>query len=267
VIPRLDDIVGLLLMTLPIVALAAWISAGSERISYAGIQLIFTFSLALLERFGPTTDLTDIRDRLVGILLGVGVATVVQTAFWREGEGDVLRGKLATMLRAIAAQLADARSEEALLTQRQLQAWTALADCEATLARVALEPDWRDGEQARLTMKAQITLAQAREIMLAGNALRDALASVETDPHSPAWQAAQAVRDHARDALDQYADALATPDRTVRAPSSVRVGAHEPVSGAPPIACAQELARQVAALPEWQEEVSDSVISAKQVRT
>ena len=105
VIPHLDDIVGLLLITLPVVALGAWIAAGSERIGYAGIQVMFTFSLALLEQFGPTTNLTEIRDRMVGILLGVGVATFVQMSFWREGEGDVLRQKLATMLRAIAAQL------------------------------------------------------------------------------------------------------------------------------------------------------------------
>ncbi|WP_175912761.1 FUSC family protein, partial [Burkholderia sp. BCC1640] len=36
VMPHLDGIVGLLMMTLPVIAVAAWVSAGSERISYAG---------------------------------------------------------------------------------------------------------------------------------------------------------------------------------------------------------------------------------------
>ena len=57
IIPHLDDIVGLLLMTMPVLALGAWISAGSERSSYAGTQIMFTFSLALLEDFGPVTIL------------------------------------------------------------------------------------------------------------------------------------------------------------------------------------------------------------------
>ena len=134
------------------------------------------------EQFGPTTNLTEIRDRMVGILLGVGVATFVQMSFWREGEGDVLRQKLATMLRTIAAQLrapqAGADARDALPhAQRQLQAWAALADCEATLSRVALEPGWQEGEQEQLTLRAQTVLAQGREIMLAGDALRIPLAA------------------------------------------------------------------------------------------
>ena len=35
VIPQLDGIVGLLLMSLPVIALGAWVSAGSERIRSA----------------------------------------------------------------------------------------------------------------------------------------------------------------------------------------------------------------------------------------
>ncbi|MEJ0004133.1 MAG: FUSC family protein [Pararobbsia sp.] len=83
VMPQLDSVVGLLLMALPVAALAAWIAAGSERIGYAGVQLLFTFSLAVLGQFGPTTNLTEIRDRMVGILLGVAIATFVQMSFWR----------------------------------------------------------------------------------------------------------------------------------------------------------------------------------------
>ena len=46
VVPHLDDIIGLLGMVLPVIALASWVSAGSERISYAGTQIMFTFALA-----------------------------------------------------------------------------------------------------------------------------------------------------------------------------------------------------------------------------
>ena len=68
--PWTDSLTGLLAMSLPVLALAAWIAAGSERIAYAGIQIGFTFALAFLSWFGPLTNLTELRDRVLGILLG-----------------------------------------------------------------------------------------------------------------------------------------------------------------------------------------------------
>src|SRR5471032_475255 len=49
IIPHLDDIVGLLLIALPVVALSAWTTAGSERISYAGLQVMLRFRLRCSE--------------------------------------------------------------------------------------------------------------------------------------------------------------------------------------------------------------------------
>lgn len=264
VIPHLDDIVGLLLMTLPVVAFGAWLAAGSERIGYAGIQLVFTFSLALLDQFGPTTNLTEIRDRMVGILLGVGVATFVQMSFWREGESDVLRQKLAGLLRAIAEQLrpsraADAPPDELPHGQRQLQAWAVLADCETTLARVALEPAWQEGEQAQLTVRAQTVIAQAREILLAGDALRNVLAA-QAAPSSRTLDAARSMQERAFDALRRYAEELAASPPDARAPRRMEsVG--ESVEQSDPadasiIAAADELSRQVAGLPDWRIDAS-----------
>ncbi|GJH22517.1 multidrug transporter [Caballeronia novacaledonica] len=259
VIPHLDDIVGLLLMTLPVVAFSAWLAAGSERIGYAGIQLVFTFSLALLDQFGPTTNLTEIRDRMVGILLGVGVATFVQMSFWREGESDVLRQKLAGLLRAIAEQLrpsraADETPDELPHGQRQLQAWAVLADCETTLARVALEPAWQEGEQAQLTVRAQTLIAQAREILLAGDALRNVLAA-QAAPSPRTLDAARSMQERAFDALRRYAEELAATPPDARAPRHMEGAeqAGEPSSPADAsiIAAADELSRQVAGLPDW----------------
>lgn len=50
--PWTDSLTGLLAMSLPVLALAAWIAAGSERIAYAGIRLVsplrWPFSAGLL---------------------------------------------------------------------------------------------------------------------------------------------------------------------------------------------------------------------------
>ncbi|SMG07171.1 FUSC family protein [Paraburkholderia susongensis] len=286
VVPHLDDIVGLLLMTLPVVALGAWIAAGSERIGYAGIQVMFTFSLALLEQFGPTTNLTEIRDRMVGIVLGVGVATFVQMSFWREGEGDALRRKLATLLRAIAAQLrstqADAGTRGALPdvlpdvlpeAQRQLQTWAMLADCEAMLSRVALEPNWQegDGEQEQLTLRAQTVLAQGREIMLAGDALHSAQAAQAAQAGSPNPRTVDAVRAAQEQAcveLERYADQVADSPPDARAPQRIGIAAQavEPADGLL-IAAADELARQVAGLPDWRVDAAVAATASPAMRT
>ncbi|MBP0589696.1 FUSC family protein [Paraburkholderia sp. LEh10] len=273
VFPHLDDIVELLLVTLPVVAFGAWIAAGSERIGYAGVQLVFTFSLALLDQFGPTTNLTEIRDRMVGIMLGVGVATFVQMSFWREGEGDVLRQKLATMLRAIAAQLraplagAD-RTDEMPYAQRQLKAWAALADCEATLARVVLEPNWHEGEQAWLTLRAQTVLAQGREIMLAGDVLRNALAAQDATSSPAVARAVHAVQDQAREELDRYATELAANPPAAHAPRRVEIAALA-VSMAESrlVAAAGNLSREVAGLPDWHVDAAVTAPSSQAVNT
>jgi multidrug resistance protein MdtO len=273
VVPHLDNVVGLLLMALPVVALGAWISAGSEQIGYAGIQVMFTFSLALLEQFGPSTNLTEIRDRMVGILLGVGVATFVQMSFWREGEGDVLRQKLASMLRAIAAQLCTPRPDadtrdELPYAQRQLQAWTALADCEATLSRVALEPNWHEGEDAQLTLRAQTVLAQGREIMLAGNALHNMQAAQAKLPDRRTLDAVLSTQQQACIDLSRYADELAASPPDARAPRRIGITAQAPEQADDPlIAAADELSRQVAGLPDWLADAPDAAPASRAIRT
>jgi multidrug resistance protein MdtO len=279
VVPHLDDVVGLLLMALPVVAFGAWIAAGSERIGYAGLQMVFTFSLALLDQFSPTTNLTEIRDRMVGILLGVCVATFVQMSFWREGEGDVLRQKLATMLRAIAAQLRAPQAgvdqrDELPYAQRQLQAWAVLAECEATLSRVALEPDWQEVEQAQLTLRAQTVLAQGREIMLAGDALRNTLAAQAGSSSPRTVDAVRSMQEQASVELNRYADELTANPPDTRAPRRIGIAAQavEPAQPTPPadgslIAAADELSRQVAGLPDWRVEAPAAAPSSQAIRT
>lgn len=55
--PRLDNIVELLLVLAPVFLIASWIATGSERSSYIGTQMVVTFALATLENaFGPIYD-------------------------------------------------------------------------------------------------------------------------------------------------------------------------------------------------------------------
>ncbi len=160
VVPHLDSIVGLLAMALPVIAVGAWIAAGSPRSNYIGVQMMFAFALAQLGSYGPVTDLTEIRDRLVGILLGLAVSITVYTLLWPEREGQALKTALARLRKAVAAC---ARADHHSIGAARVQAWALLNQCRELQARVALEPGWRDRNSRRISN----LLAKAEESLVA----------------------------------------------------------------------------------------------------
>jgi multidrug resistance protein MdtO len=100
-IPHMESITALIFLTAAGSALAGWIAAGSERIAYAGLQAAFAFYLCIFQGFEPQTNLTIMRDRLIGILLGTIVSAVVFRSVWPEHAGDELRATLGRMLRSL----------------------------------------------------------------------------------------------------------------------------------------------------------------------
>jgi multidrug resistance protein MdtO len=133
--PWTDSLSGLLAMTLPVFALAAWIAAGSERIAYAGIQIGFTFALAFLSWFGPLSNLTELRDRVIGILLGVLVSSIVHLYLWPDSEAPQLKARLAQLYRQLAQTLSSSDDEVQLVPL-----FAALTESETLINRVAAEP-------------------------------------------------------------------------------------------------------------------------------
>jgi uncharacterized membrane protein YccC len=83
-IPRMETIASLIVLVAAVTAIAAWIGTGSERISYAGFQIAFAFFLSMFQGYAPDTDLDKIRDRVVGILVGIAVTTVIFYYVWPE---------------------------------------------------------------------------------------------------------------------------------------------------------------------------------------
>ena len=160
--PWTDSLSGLLAMTLPVLALAAWIAAGSERIAYAGIQIGFTFALAFLSWFGPLSNLTELRDRVIGILLGVLVSSIVHLYLWPDSEAPQLKARLAQLYRQLAQTLA-ARNDEV----QQVPLFAALTESETLINRVSAEPlgtyahPWPEAK----SWPARATFRQAEEIL------------------------------------------------------------------------------------------------------
>jgi multidrug resistance protein MdtO len=105
VLPHMTDIGQLCALVALVSAGAGWIATSSERLAYFGMQIAFAFFLGVLQGYAPATDLSLLRDRVAGILLGNVVIALVFSMLWPESARTRLRGSLGEALRAIAALL------------------------------------------------------------------------------------------------------------------------------------------------------------------
>ena len=240
--PWTDSLSGLLAMTLPVFALAAWIAAGSERIAYAGIQIGFTFALAFLSWFGPLSNLTELRDRVIGILLGVLVSSIVHLYLWPDSEAPQLKACLAQLYRQLAQTLA-ARDNEV----QQVPLFAALTESETLINRVAAEPlgtyahPWPEAK----SWPARATFRQAEEILRLSEGYRLYAAPEDT------FLARCARR------LEAYASDIDAQQNTVE-----RVQAPQPDPANP---FGAPLVNALAALPTWP--LASSVIPRQATRS
>jgi len=112
VLPHLTDIGQLCLLIAAVSVGAAWVATSSELLSYAGLQIAFAFFLGILQGYAPASDLTVLRDRIAGIVLGNIVITIAFSSFWPESARSGVRAALAEALRAIADVIRRPRNAE-----------------------------------------------------------------------------------------------------------------------------------------------------------
>ena len=105
VIPRFETLGTFLLIVFCVHALAAWIAVGDDRISYIGLQIALAFDLGFLQGYGPPDNIDPIRDRFIGIVLGICIVTTVFAVIWPESADWSARERLAASLRSIARLL------------------------------------------------------------------------------------------------------------------------------------------------------------------
>ena len=100
--PNVDGIGGFWLVFAGGTAVATWINFGTPRVSYGGYQTGLTFYKAVLQGFGPAVSATVLRDRLIGVALGLIVFGLLEHVLWPVRAADRMRERLADVLRSLA---------------------------------------------------------------------------------------------------------------------------------------------------------------------
>jgi uncharacterized membrane protein YccC len=112
--PHMDTIASLVVVVACASAIAGWVAAGSELISYGGLQIAFAFFYSVFQGYAPDTDLDNVRNRVVGILFGLVVTGLVFRYIWPERTIDRLRAALRQALRQLAQLLEIPRPESSI---------------------------------------------------------------------------------------------------------------------------------------------------------
>lgn len=198
-LPHMIDIGDLSLLIAGFAFVSAWLATSSERLSYAGMQMAFAFFLGVLQGYGPSTDLTVLRDRIVGILLGNFLMSLVFSTLWPRSAGDRVRASFAAALRALGQMLA-----EPAKAGTRLAAVRALADARRFASLDVFE----------LTMLPADAVATTHRLDAADRIAAAAFARIEIDPapdrEASAWLIGSADRVAAKQALVPPDDALAS---------------------------------------------------------
>jgi multidrug resistance protein MdtO len=152
-VPSLTSIGSLMIVVFLGAGVAAYVTGGGPRISYAGFQMAFAFFLCVIQGAAPAFDMTIARDRVIGILLGNFVAYLVLTIVWPVSVGKRIDPAIAALLRRLGAMMtaASPSARRALASQAQ----SALGAIETDIELAGYEPD--------TIRPAEIWLAARRE--------------------------------------------------------------------------------------------------------
>ena len=211
--PNIVTIGGLLLVAGVGFWLAAWITAGSARISYMGMQTGLAFAMCVTDPSGPTTDLTVGRDRVIGILIGVAVMLLVHATFWPIRARIAMWSPLGRAFRALAelARFApEARAYGGQLQQAVRMRSAVYSELAAALRLSAESASELDAEEARPEREQLGRLAaQAKAVFLSLLALiRHRIAPDFPELPAPVQGAARAFDHGVGEVMDALADRL-----------------------------------------------------------
>ena len=156
-IPHMSSVGSLMMLVFAGAFVAAWVAVGSERVSYAGVQIALAFMMTVLQGFGPSIDMSVAMDRVIGILLGNVVLYLVFTLLWPVSVGRRVREDLGRALEGLAkmARLGEGGRDQAV-AQASVVAGQ-LAGIRRALGLATLEPRALRLDSARLRELIAVT--------------------------------------------------------------------------------------------------------------
>jgi multidrug resistance protein MdtO len=232
VLPQMTDIGQLTLLIAAVSLVSAWVASSSERLSYLGMQIGFAFFLGVLHDYGPTMELTTARDRIVGILLGNVLMTIVFSTMWPVSALNRARQVLAQALTALGELVRNATQPrvDARLTavQRVIQArhFVSIAAFEAHL----LQRDRRESFEEtavrsldRLAAATFVVAAQPTRDVGEAARMQDATASAWLTDAARRVAAGEPPAPPDRDAFAARADLPPAASSSLRAAIDARI--------------------------------------------
>jgi uncharacterized membrane protein YccC len=208
--PHMDTIASLIVVVACASAIAGWVATGTELISYAGLQIAFAFFYSVFQGYAPDTDLDNVRNRVIGILLGLIVTGLVFKYIWPERTIDRLRSALRRTLRQLAQFLEIPRPQasiEAAKTESQARIEETAKGFEqarryAELTQFEFEES-PDREQTSLG-NLESTLSRAEEVFGVATSLGSERAWDEWQQLTPAAKIAESeLRDFAAKRIER----------------------------------------------------------------
>jgi multidrug resistance protein MdtO len=162
IFPNVDSLGGFWFPFAAVTALAAYVHFGSPRISYCGFQIALSFFKCALQSYGTYTELRVVRDRFVGVALGLIVFGVINSRLWPVTSLGTMRAKLASVLRTLAqiAGLPDEEDHATRLTEAYALRLKAYQDF-GTVSELLESSKFESGAERRNRLEAIRDAAQS----------------------------------------------------------------------------------------------------------
>jgi multidrug resistance protein MdtO len=220
VIPSFETLGTFLFIVFCVHGLAAWISAGSDRISYVGLQIALAFDLGFLQGYGPPENIDPLRDRFIGIVIGICIATTVFALIWPESAESGARERLAACLRTIARLLRvgrgsnDSKNQSSQREQLELEIASRFSEANSYEEQAAFE-EMIHGSPATEGPKLEDTIAATEEIYVRSLAWVRAQRSVQTIHEGGEPNVTSEFAERLPNAVEACADRIDRPQRQI----------------------------------------------------
>jgi Fusaric acid resistance protein family len=213
--PHMVTIASLVVVVAGASAIAGWVAAGSEMISYAGLQIAFAFFYSVFQGYAPDTDLDNVRDRVVGILFGLIVTGLVFRYIWPEHTIDRLRDALRQALRQLARLLEIPRPDTSV-EKAKTEAHALIPETSRTFEQARRYAELTTFELEESPNRDRTSLGNLEETLSRAEDVCDVANSLVSDEALASWQqlptAAQIAESDLRDAAAKRIERAAASD-------------------------------------------------------